>query len=159
MPSKYAKVFSRLEKLPEDPAYQQQVDALKESIVNRSSSALSHTYAKLRGKKKEIDEELKGINLQIEAVSQLLIDAYEADDITTLKLTTGQTVRTQPEPYPTIQDKEKFRLWCLNEGLEREMHLHSQTASSLVKEMLLEGNPEPEGVKAFIKTKVVLTKA
>jgi hypothetical protein len=159
MPSKYAKVFSRLEKLPEDPTYRDQIQALKQSISNRNPPALARTYASLRDKKTRIEEELKGVNLQIEAVSQLLVVAYETDSLVTLKLTSGRSVRVQPEPYAQVEDKEKFRLWCIENKLEKEMHLAWQSTNSLTKERLLEGQPEPDGIKAFIKDKIILRKA
>jgi len=47
-------------------------------------------------------------------------------------------------------------VWCVAEGLERQMSLPWQTTNSLTKARLLEGEPEPDGVTCYAKTKVRL---
>jgi aconitase B len=161
MAGKYAGVIDKLPRvLSTTPDYQQRVNAVKAELlpVYQHASAWARQYAELRASKKEAEEVVSGINLQIEAVSQLLIDQYEAEGFTKLTLADGSSVRVQIEPYAQVKDKEAFRLWCIANGYERSMALPWQSTNSIVKEALLAGNPEPTGVEAVAHTKVMMMK-
>lgn len=160
MASKYASVISKLPKfIDPDAGYQEKVRTVKATITESTPAELSGMYSLLRARKEEIEDELYAINIQIAACSQKLIDVFEEHGLSSVKLTTGEAVRTQSEPYAVVRDKELFRQWCIDQGLERSMHLSWQSANSMVKERLQEGEDTPSGVEAFVSTKVVLTKA
>jgi hypothetical protein len=189
MASKYAHVLNKLERLRgEEPAYQDKVNAVKSEIVNdpdfqMHASTLAVLYAKARkgdGSNDEYTQEAKdeeaeelirrlgkeGIedllyqcNLRITAIEQLMVDQFENEDVTSLKLDTGQSVGVQMEVYAQVQDREKYRQWCIEEGLENLMTVPWATTNSETKDRLLKGLPEPDGVKAFAKPKFILRKA
>lgn len=103
----------------------------------------------------------------LESSAQLLIDAYEGlmvaqmevEGVASMRLIDGSSVSTYQEPYPKVVDKELFRVWCIQQGLEKEMHLWPSRTAKLVKEMLLGGEAEPPGVETYAKTMVRLNKA
>ena len=74
-----------------------------------------------------------------------------------LKLSSGHSVRTQVEPNAVVRDKSVYRQWCVDNGFGELMVLPWQTTNSITKERLEDGNPEPEGIEVFSRTKVVLT--
>jgi hypothetical protein len=123
------------------------------------ASYLAQRYAALRSEKEIVDETRSAIQLKIDAVAQMLIDQYETEGTTMLRLDSGQKVGLQYEPTAKVEDREKFRLWCIANGLERSLQLHSSTTISLVKERLLAGEPEPDGIVATARTTVKLWKA
>jgi len=117
---------------------------------------LARLYRDLRAYKTAFEERESKLNLVIEAVAQMIEMVYESQGISSLKLTDGGSVSSQPEPCGVVKDKEAFRKWCLENGYEHSMTLPYQTMNSLVKEMLLEGQELPAGIEAFFRPKLVL---
>ena len=163
MASKYAKVIDRLPRLLNtEPAYQEKVNAVKVELLKelpRHAIALATHYAALRAAKDAVEEQLSDVNLQLEAISQLLVDQYESEGGTSVKLHDGHTVSVQYEPYAQVVDREPFRLWCVANDLEKALTLPWQTTNAITKERLLAGLAEPDGIKAHARTKIVLRKA
>jgi len=126
--------------------------------IGMTSPQLADAYAVLRRAKAELEEREKEINLWLEALNQLGCDAYETDDISSLTLGDGSSVRSQPEVYAGVEDKERFRLWCIKNGYEKELSMQWATMNMLTKKRLEAGQPEPDGVKAWVKTKFVFQK-
>lgn len=184
MPSKFAGIINDLPAFAGDVNYQEKVEAVKKQICEEagfdpSSSALARRYRDLRGSedvvslvakerieaiikefgKEGIEAILSAVNMRIEAVSQMMIAQFEVDgDISSLKFADGGAVRVQYEPYAQVEDKAALRRWALANGLEESLALPWMTVNSITKQRLLDGDPEPPGVKAYAKTKVVLTK-
>jgi len=158
MAGKYSHLIDNLIRtLNTDAKHQEKVDAAK-ATISGTPADLADLYRTLRGEKDELNDQLSEIQVRVDAVAQLLSDAYEQQGITSLKLDDGASVSVQLEPYARVEDKEAFRLWCLANGLERSMALPWTTANALTKERLLEGAPEPDGVTAVAITKIVLRK-
>lgn len=167
MASKYASVLTGLSELPvENTSYQDKIDLAKKEITNKSASGLAHQYALLRDLKNKIEDDLSATNLQLEAYTQMLVESNNSDDPewgqygatqTTLRLVTGDKIEVRKEPYAQVVDKDANRKWAMEQGLERMLSLPWQTVNSLTKEALLKGEAEPEGVKAYVKTKIVFT--
>ncbi len=111
-------------------------------------------YGETRLVKNILKQHLKDIELTLEAYTQLAIDQFEVEGTTSLKLDDGSTVRVQTTPYAGVVDKEVYRLWCIQNGLERELMLWPSKTAALTKERLLEGLPEPDGVKAYLKSSI-----
>lgn len=122
------------------------------------ASTFARCYATLRRIENELDEHTKEVRLLLKAYEQLTINQYEVEGTMNLKLDTGASVRVQPEPYAQVIDRDAFHDWCRANGLERSMQLPWMTTNSLTKARLLDGQPEPDGVRAFVNTKVVLMK-
>lgn len=152
-----------LPRLPRDEegSHRENVRAFKTTIEAKTPSEFLERYAKVRRTMDAIKKQKSEIQIELDAVSEMLIDSYEEQEISSLKLENGDTLRVDLKPYPQMQGpegRELFRQWCLGQGLEREMHLHFQTATSMVCTMLLAGDPEPPGVEAFMKEKLVFTR-
>jgi hypothetical protein len=138
----------------EEPSYQAKIDAKKREVYTEigealSSSALANLYKQAREEKEIAEKVLYDVNLELAAISQMLIDRYEIDGITKTTLDTGESVAIQYEPYAVVEDKEAIWNWCKANGYEREMHLSWQTLNAITKDRLLQGQPEPDGVRAY----------
>ena len=120
------------------------------------ASEFAKAYAELRKINDILDFWKSSIGLLIEAYTALMVEQFEIEGISGVKLENGQPVNTYSEPYAQVTDKEAFRLWCIKQGLETQLALPWQTTNALTKARLLEGESEPDGVTCFSKTKVRL---
>ena len=157
---KYAGVVGHLTKLPpEDANFQARVQREKEEAYAGFSVAdLASAYLDLRAEKERIKADESRVNLSIAAVTQLLIDAQEAGvgdwgkygvKDNALRLASGDTIRVHTEPYGKVLDKEAFRQWCIANGYENQLQLWPTRMNAIVKERLLNGEPEPDGTAAY----------
>jgi len=159
---KYDRVLKELPRLPvERTDYQARVDLAKDAVREAlgrpaTTSELADTFVKLRREKDDLNEQMSALNLKIEAIEQLTVAAFEAEDVQSLKMADGASVSVQIAPYAGVKDKETFRLWCLEQGFAHEMHLHPSTTQGLVKERLLSGEANPPGVEVFAKSTLVV---
>ncbi len=157
---KYTSVASRLPPLqPQDESYQEKVEQVKTKLRNDfEPNEILRAYIGFRKIRDEQKDKLSAANLSLEAAAQLLIEQFEVEGIESKKLETGEAVSIHPEPYPAVNDSEAFRQWCVKEGLERSMKLSWQSTAAIIKERLLNGDPEPPGVTAYVKQKLSFRK-
>lgn len=163
MAGKYAQLLPKLPRLTSpDAPFQERVQAMKQLILDDTnasvltSSELARAYREVRDELDRLDEATSRANLRLEAIKQMLVSQYEAEDIASVQLSDGATVRVQPEPYAQVKDKQAFRKWCIANGLEESLALPWLSTNSITKERLLAGLPEPDGVEACKIDKVVL---
>ena len=154
---KYSKITPKLPKLVTPRS--ELIELLIADYRKFPITDLIKKYAHQRSQKKEVEKQLKVINQAIEALVTLIIPMYEEKGISSMKIaTTGQTVSVQEEPVGKILDRDQFREWCKANDLERSLVLPYQTMNALVKERLLNGDPEPDGIEAYTLQKIVLRK-
>jgi len=131
-------------------------------MLNRGSVIQAYSLAAEYSKTRYIKDALKGvlkeINDHVEAYKQLLVDQYEVEATKSLKLATDDTIRIQYEPWLSVDEKSEFRKWCVRHGYEQQLALPWPTANSIAKDLLLSGQNEPDGTRAYMITKVVFTK-
>lgn len=162
MAGKYDRVVRSLSQLAsEESGYQEKVDETKKAIrahenFKPHASHLASLYVDAREQKAALEEEMYQVNLLLTALEQMTVEQYEVEGTNSIRLDSGASVSVQMEPYAQVQDREVFRQWCVAQGLENLMSIPWQTTNSLTKERLLNGEPEPPGVKAFAKAKIVL---
>lgn len=167
---KYADVIVGLKPRPaDDLTWQAKVDAEKQdTYAGFSTSDLASEYIDMRALKARIEGELSRVNLSLEAVSQMLISTQEEGEgdwgrygvkDNALRLSSGETLRVQTEPYAKVVDKEAFRQWCVDHGYERQLQLWPTTMNAIVKERLLAGENEPAGTEAYSYSKIVFNAA
>lgn len=139
--------------------HRERVNEAKTEITEREPTGLAARYAGVRAEMKSAKDMVSVIQVQLDACSELLVDQFEAEGITSLKMKDGSSVRVDVKPINVTKDREGFRLWCIEEGLQKEMHLHPGTARTMMCNMLLAGEDIPPGLEAFMKDKIVFTKA
>ena len=158
---KYAGITPGMPRFKPEETYQSKVAIRKNDVVEGlprdTSAALVHAYVQARDEVSDTKKKLYEANLRLEAVTQLLTDRFEDEDITSIKVS-GATVRVQIEPYAVIRDKGLFRQWCIDNGLGESLALPWSTANMVTKDRVLAGEPEPSGVEIYQKHKVVMVK-
>jgi hypothetical protein len=168
-------VKTRIATAQHDPlAEVSMMDALKEiceacAVIDNSGIKLldphkqgadyARAYRTLRIIKEEVKERLSNIDLLLDAHAQMMVDQFEVEDVDLLKLSDGDKVNVQFEPYPKTIDPTAVREWCVAQGYLSQMSLPWQTFHMLVKQRLLEGLPAPPGVELTSRPKVVFTRA
>lgn len=155
--------FSNLPRIPHDlreggTNYQFLVEKIKDTFQDRRPSFLITAYSETRAVVEELEEKLSEAKLRVEAAAQLLVEAYEGEGITSLKVAGVGTVRIQLTPYSHVKDRETYQQWCLENNFLPQMQIPWSTTNSTVKERLLAGEEPPPGVDVFIKTQVFLTR-
>lgn len=163
MAGKYAHLVDKLPKiLPEKTPYQEKIEEVKRQILGEHevewlpASTLAADYRAIRDEIDALEEQVSKATLRLEAVSQMMINQFDVEGLGSLTIADGATVRVQVEPYAQVKDKEAFRLWCIANGLEQSLCLPWASTNSITKERLLSGQPEPDGVEAWQKSKIVL---
>jgi hypothetical protein len=147
-----------------NPVYRQRVDDRKREIVKELGEAaydlsvLANSYIFARKEKKRVEKELKQVDLDLEAVSQLFEDRLDVQQITGVKLESGDAIRVQSEPHSEVEEKDKVLDWWVKQGLTRSLQIPWQSFNALMKTRLEKGEPIPEGVKVMSKSKFVWTK-
>ncbi len=120
------------------------------------ASEFARVYAEIRKILEYQEQWAKTFGLLLETYVALMTEHFEEEGISNLRLATGQLISIYAEPYAQVLDKEAFRLWCMQHGMERSMVLPWQTTNAMVKDLLLQGEAEPPGVTCYAKTKIVL---
>ena len=148
---KYDKVNKFLRPLPvKDVSFQSKVDDKKNELYkNKNSIGLAIAYTELRDRKEVIEDLSKKNNIEIEAVKQLITESFSREGIKSIDLNIGWKISLSSEPVASIKDKEKFRLWCIENNLEKSLILPYQSTNSLIKEKLLNivEQPRPDWIK------------
>lgn len=125
----------------------------------RHGIVLARIYRAVRRLKDTQYEKLESsLNLLHIATEQLVVDQFEVEGTTSMKLAEGGTVRVQEEPHAQVKDRATYHQWCLNEGLGSQMSLPWQTTNAILKERLLSGLDTMPGVEAYSKAKAVYSK-
>lgn len=122
----------------------------------RHLASFAAGYVMVRRLKSQLALWTGHVNAVEEAYEQLFVDQAEVEGAMSVTLESGRGVGYHMEPYPTVEDPEAFRKWCIADGLENKLSLHPSTMTALVKQRLLDGLPEPDGVKTFSKPKLRL---
>lgn len=132
---------------------------LEATTTNGAQSApeYARVYAELRDIIDRLEALKSQFNLLLEAYLASMLKKMEDDNLTGLSLNNGRSITTYVEPYPQVTNPEAFRQWCLaRPDIAAKMTLHPSTTAALVKDMLLEGEAEPDGITSYMKTKVRL---
>ena len=122
----------------------------------RWAAEFARLYAETRRIRARLAQMDAILSVTQEAHMVLMIEQMEVEGTTSLRLADGQPISTYPEPYAQVVDRDAFNEWCVKQGLLRKMQLPWQTTNMLVKNMLVNGDPEPPGVSVTAKTKVRL---
>ena len=145
------------------PSYYDKVLALKEEIATdpefqRHATEITWAYVHLRREVEEKAEELSEMRLRLAATMLLMFDQLECEGVDSVTLANRDKVRVDVQPHLIITDKPEFRQWCVEEGLSGLMSLPWGTANKLVKQMLVDGLPEPPGAACWARPKVIFSR-
>ena len=140
----------------ENPERIQIIQTIKEENSSKSKEELGREFSNLKFEKEKLEDELKAINLQLEARNSLLFEMFEASRISSLKLNTGETLYIKDEPYAQLVDKTRVNDWFIENEMDELRSVNWQTLNAVVKERLEKGETLPEGVEVYMKSQIVM---
>jgi hypothetical protein len=136
-----------------------QIEVVKKLIGGKfHATTYAMAYAQVRKMEKFVAEQEAKVKLVKQAYTKLMVNQFEAEDASSVRLNDGAQVLIWPEPYAQVEDPVAYRAWCIKNGLEDSLSLPWQTTNSILKERLEQGLPEMDGVKAYSVNKVQLRK-
>jgi hypothetical protein len=141
----------RLVESNDDGKQRQKVNGHKDHYKTLSTTDLATEYTKLRDEKDDIEEEIKVLNARITAISELMIEKFEGEEISAIRTQAGYLVSSKYDPYASVKDKEAFITWVKENGYENLLTIQWQTMNSITKELLENGMAPPDGVEVFLK--------
>jgi hypothetical protein len=157
MAGKYAKYRGKLEAFAQEPDFQKKVDAEKRKHAKRDANALGKEFVRRKRAKNSLKRKDRQLNVELEALSQLLVDRLEGAEIESVKFRGGVGVGLQDKPYPSVADRRKLFGWIKQTRMTGLLSVHHQTLLGLVTEALEAGRPLPPGVDVFLKTSAKVT--
>lgn len=157
MPGKYDGVVEGLPRLLESD-----IDKIRD-FAERSdkyrgmtATGIAAKWVEFRDEKDGMEDLLSETERELAVLRVLFIKAAAAEGIDGVKLASGRAVSHAVEPHATVEDPEKFRVWCIENDLERSLRLMPQTTEALTRERLLAGLAPPPGVKIWLRDKLTL---
>lgn len=141
-----------LPQFQEPQEWQEKINEFKKSLVGLSTAEIARHFAMRRREKKEHEEIVKGINTEMEACSQLLVEQLQDQEVQKVTLASGETVYLQSKVYPSVSNRDELRQWAIDSGQIEILSVHPQTLTGIVNKRLADGLEPPPGVSVFLKT-------
>lgn len=152
MASKWSKLKDKVPPFEIPPEWAAKIDEAKATYIGLNTAELAREFVLHRNVKKNLENQVKLENTEMEALSQLLVSELEGTAMAKVTLLTGETIYVNSEPYATVEDKPKMMAWLKKSKLQSLLSLNYQTMSGLVKEYLAAGKEPPPGIKVYLKT-------
>lgn len=108
--------------------------------------------------KSALQEQLKVLNLELAAYTQLLTARFDDAGEQTKVYTNGVRVTITPQPEPYVTDGDALRTWVVDQEMEELLKLGAGDMKKLAKEALEGGKPLPPGVDVFMRDQLTLTR-
>lgn len=144
---------------PEDKEWLDKVNEFGQTIATKSMIDLATEYRDLRKEKEDKEEEIKTLNIKLEAYNNQLLDRLENSDQENIKLKSGELFYIEDTPYTTVVDPDENIKWFEENAPEMvKENVNWSSQNALVKERLKNGQPLPSGAKVFMKSTVKMRK-
>jgi len=173
MAGKYASLRGKLPAFEESQPFQERVNAAKQFVLAQGElrdtdgivvenlnaanvSRLAALFAQRKAQKDAHEEQIAELNVELEALSQLLVEALEDQQIQKVELASGATCYLQDTPYPVVKDREALLAWIKKQKMASLLTIHYQTLKGIVNERLVGGKTVPPGVEVYLKTQARL---
>ncbi len=117
---------------------------------------IAEQYFSLRTKKAVIESELDAVKEELNKVESEFIMWLENNDLQSIKHDRYGTAFLREEVYARVTDEEKAFTWLRNNNMDALIKptVHSKSLSAAMKEWMSTGAVAPEGIDAFVKTKI-----
>lgn len=153
---KYDALRGNLPAFQQEPSFQQKIDEAKNQYQALEQAELARIYNLERQKKRLLEAQVSEINVNLEALSQILLEHFEATGLSNFQLQTGETCFQQTEPYSSVQDQAALIAYVKKQKMQNLLTLAWQTMNAMNKERLVSGKPPLPGTAVFLKTSIRL---
>lgn len=157
MPSKYAKLKGKLDPWQPEPSYQEKVDAAKGAYIGLSPTELAQQF-KAEDDKKDICElAVKACDLELAALSQLIVSALQGSGQESFTLESGMKVGLDMRPVFTLiktpEAASARSRWERSPNMKPLLTLNAKTREGFCKEAVMKayaaGMPLPKWLTAW----------
>lgn len=165
MSGKYSKLRGVIPAFQEETSYQQRVDSWKQGFLctddatNVNVNMLARNFAERKADKDKLEERISALNVELEALSQLLVEALEDQNIQKVELASGAICFLQDTPYPVVKDRDAVLEWIKKERMQSLLSVHYQTLKAMTSERLIAGKPCIPGTEVYLKTQARIRNA
>ncbi len=159
---KYTAFRSKLPAFEQPKEWADKVNAWKMEFIgtvngqHANAAFLARAYADIDLKKKELEERIAQYNIELEAISQLGVEALEENGLQKIDLAAGGYVSIKDTPYTSVEDRAAIFAWIKKNKLTDLLSVNYQTLNGMNNERLVSGKPTIPGTKVFIKTKLTV---
>ncbi len=133
---------------------QKTIDYYTKDKTPKTLNQLGAIFVELRSKKRDLEADVRYLNLRLEALSRVLLERLEDDGITSFKTPAEVTLFIRDEPYASIEDRGRLFAWIKKTRHVELLGIQWQTLNALMKEYLTDGKKIPPGVKLFLKSNI-----
>ena len=157
---KYIALRSKLPAFEQPQEWQDKVNLFKQEFLGTESgedanaAKLATEYARRDARKKDLEEQIADLNVELEGLSQLAVEALESDGVEKINLANGGYARIDDRPYTSIEDRAAIFSWIKKNKLTDLLSVNYQTLNGMNNERLVSGKPIIPGTKVFLKTKL-----
>jgi hypothetical protein len=145
-----------------DEAFIEKVSLAKATYACYPIAGLADKWVELKKEKEQHEADVSLLNVELEAIAQVLLDQMEAQDLTHVETNTGQKLGVKTDIYPTVVDKQLLEAHiAANPDLEYLYNVHPASLASFVRDLLERGLDAqlPPGISIFFKSTVGVRKS
>lgn len=159
MCAKWSVLKGKVEAFQLNPSFQEKVNEAKKAYIGLESAELARQLA-IEDRAKEICEEVISMrNVEIEAISQLFVEAMEGSSVEKITLDSGMSCSVDVTPYIGVADtpeaREAYDRWVHSKNIKPLLTLNAKTRDVFVKEELMlnfsQGKPIAKPIAAWVK--------
>ena len=151
----------KLVKFQEEATWQEKIDEVKKQLLDLDKVGLAERLKATRELKDAAEAEVKGLNVVVEAVSQLMEAILENEGVTSFRpasgVAAGYLFSVQIKARVVVTDKAAYHQWIREQGLTEFFDIHSSRTSSMANEALMAGEALPAGLQAYYQASMRMT--
>jgi hypothetical protein len=153
MSSKWQGLKEKLKPFQIDSERQKKIDEAKSAYIALSPTELARAFKMKRDVKDELKKQDHENNIEIDAISQLLVSALESSDVQLIKLESGMSCGLETQPNIKIIDAAQYGKWSHSTKIKPLLTLNAKVRDAFVKEEVMKlnerGKPLPTWLTAW----------
>lgn len=153
---KYDNLKGKLPAFQQEASFQAKVDEAKAKYQTYEAPEMARIFSLARQSKRKLEMEIAEQNIELEALSQMLVEKFEVTGLSKFTLETGETCYQQIEPYSSVQDQALLLVAIKKLKMQKLLSLAWGTMNAINKERLVAGKPPLPGTSVFLKASVRL---
>jgi hypothetical protein len=125
-----------------------------------STEQLEYDVARLDKRKKELDDIKSENQIQLDAATEVLLQRWEEQgDTQQVKREALGMLSRVDDIHVRVSDLDAFKQWAQDNNMTSiiKEQVNASTLTSAVKDLLIDGNPIPDGVSIFSKSRIRAT--
>jgi hypothetical protein len=129
---------------------------LKQFFADKTTEELEELVAAYYLEHKEVLRQAGELSNRYEACSELLVERWSEDRINAKKRNDIGSLSRLDQVFARVTDMKIFKTWAKENGIGNLVQetVNHTSLTSAVKEMIADGNPLPEGIAVFTKSRI-----